>query len=137
MTRSPAGFTLIELMLTASIISILAGIAIPNYIAMQARAKEAEVLGLAHAVQLTAEDHAARNEGQYSDLAADLVPLLPGAALLRNAFTGQRSEPQFSADAVTPGQIGTRLIVRDGVATGYVITGFGKNEEILRYWAGS
>jgi MSHA pilin protein MshA len=121
------GFTLIELMIVVVIIGILAAIAIPNFISMQDRAKEAKVKGAAHTVQLAAEDLSVRNDGIYSDLGADLQPLLPGGVLLANAFTGVATEPQFTAAAGAAGEVGIVALVQGGVNVGYTITGMGKD----------
>jgi len=60
------GFTLIELMVVVVIIGILAAIAIPNFISMQKRAKEASVKSNMHTLQLAAEDFSTLTEGIYA-----------------------------------------------------------------------
>lgn len=134
--RNCKGFTLIELMIVVVILALLASIAIPNFIKLQDRAKEAKVKGGAHTLQLAAEDYAVRNEGIYSDAGADVGPLLPmdpaGGNSLQNAFSGAYTEPVWAGAAALSGQIGiASLVDATGTPTGYTITGWGTKELIL------
>jgi len=121
------GFTLIELMIVVVVIGILAAIAIPNYISMQDRAKEASVKSSAHTLHLAMEDYAVGHDGIHSDVQADVLPFLPNGALLTNSFTRAASEPQWGVMAANPGEIGVQVIMVDGFWTSYTITGWGKN----------
>lgn len=70
------------------IIGILAAIAIPNFIAMQARAKEGATKSNMHTFQLTAEDYGIQHDGIYASDAASVASLLPSAgANFKNPFT--------------------------------------------------
>lgn len=75
--QGEAGFTLIELMIVVVILGVLAAISIPNFIAMQGRAKEGSTRANMHTVQLAAEDFSVQNDGLYAPAANSVLDLIP------------------------------------------------------------
>ncbi len=136
MLKNRNGFTLIELMIVVVIIGILTAIAIPNFVEMQARAREASVKANMHSFQLAVEDFAVKNTGTVEDfsvkntgtypVAADdaaVMANMPSGNYPRNPFSGFNDAWTWGADPAAPGIIG----VNPATTTTYVIKGYGRS----------
>ena len=122
MLRNRKGFTLIELMIVVVIIGILAAIAIPNFVAMQDRAKEGSTKANMHTVQLASEDYGVRNDGQYADDGTTLSVPANFVNPFNSANTDLENKNWGQAATFTSGIV----CYEDTSRTNYQILGYGK-----------
>jgi len=130
MSRNQKGFTLIELMIVVVIIGILAAIAIPNFIAMQNRAKEGSTKANMHTLQLAAEDYGVAYDGVYATTISTtlIADRLPGN--FKNPFDGTTgSGNSWEARATmggNPASTSGLTSYADSANNTYNIKGYGK-----------
>ena len=72
--RGRGGFTLVELMLVVVIVSILAGLAIPNYQVVVIKARAADILGRIRVVELGVHSYLGENNAWPNESAVSVVP---------------------------------------------------------------
>lgn len=92
--------------------------------------KDARILYRA-ALRYTADNGGRCASGPFQQnlVGRRMIDYLPGGDLLRNSFTGYRTEPQSMDRARISGQIGYEGIAADGLVIGFRITAMGATDD--------
>ncbi|MCK4321562.1 prepilin-type N-terminal cleavage/methylation domain-containing protein [candidate division WOR-3 bacterium] len=122
------GFTLVELMVVVVIIGIIAAIAIPNFVKIVDKSREATVKSNMHTVQFVVELYKVDNPLKYPDNATTIINTSDIPRKFKNPFNPSDPALQDKSDNDIEGVV--EYDTKDPYNI-YTITGIGRNEQSL------
>ena len=119
------GFTLIELVVALVIIGLIAAIALPNYVRVKEKAREAESKAGLHNIQLSLESFAVDNAGCYPQF------LIGGDNAVR-ALEYREDYRDYAAIIETKQSMAADALIRDGYVDAYPVNPFLRNSVAIQ-----
>ena len=126
------GFTLIELVIVIAIIGLITSIALPNYAAIQNKAKESSLRTLGHSLQVSLESYFLSKGSYPAGTDVNLVDLMSTLAA-EGSFTQQPKNP-YTGKTFTAGDPSGKIIYSlDSAAQAYTLTVYGAGNEAVLF----
>lgn len=122
------GFTLVELMVVVVIIGIIAALAIPNFVKILDKSREATVKSNMHTVQFVVELYKVDNPPKYPNNATTIFNTGNLPPRLGNPFNSSNPVLQDKSDDDIEGVVEYDT---ENPFNTYTITGIGRNEQPL------